>query len=155
MKKVLVILVLILTPSFAFASASGLSASASLSSSMTIFAAIGITVAQQMVFPTAVQGQNPTTWDTTMSSAVAGGVNGANGILAITSQGSGTANLSLAATTIGTNYPITFSSVTNTASFALTAASMNVTIKGTINASGTPFVAGTFPATTVCTVKYL
>ena len=156
MKKILVILALFLVPTFAFASASGMSASATLSSSLTVFSAITITQQQAMVFPTAVQGQNPALWDTTMSSAVAGGVNGANGIMRVTSGGVGSASLSLSATTIA-GYPITFTAVSpaNMASFALSAANVDVTIKGAINATSTPFVAGTFPATTSCTVTYL
>ncbi|MCX6112968.1 MAG: hypothetical protein NTY22_06800 [Proteobacteria bacterium] len=154
MKKTYVILALILIPSFAFAAA-GNSATATLNSTMTILTAIGITQQQAMVFPTSVNGLSPSTWDTTMASAVAGGAAGTNGVLRITSAG-GTASLTLAATTIGA-YPITFaalSTLTNTTSIALTASPLDLTIKGTINAGATPFTAGTFAATTACTISY-
>ena len=157
MKKILVVLALFLIPSLTFASASGTSASATLSSTFTVFAAIQIAQQQSMTFPTAIAGNNPSTWDTTMSSAAAGGAAGQNGIMRITSGGVGSASLSLAATTIATNYPITFAAVSpaNTASINLSATTVDVTLKGTINASSTPFAAGAFGATTVCTVKYI
>ena len=157
MKKILVVLALFLIPSLTFASASGVSASATLSSTFTVFAAIQIAQQAAMVFPTQVAGNNPTAWDTTMASAVAGGVSGTNGIMRITTGVvGGSASLALAATTMATNYPITFTAVApaNTAAIALSAATVDVTLKGAINASATPFAAGTFAATTLCTVNY-
>ena len=157
MKRIIIVLALVLIPSVAFASASGLSASAALSSTFTVFTAIQIAQTQSMVFPTQVAGNNPTTWDTTMASAIAGGVTGKNGIMQITSGVTGgSASLSLQPTTMATNYPVTFTAVSpaDTAHIALSATTVNVTLKGAINASSSPFAQGSFSATTTCTVNY-
>ena len=152
MKRFIIVLILILVPNFAFASASGNSASATLSSTFTVFSAVAITQLTQMVFPTAIANNNPSVWATDMTKGVTGGVDGTNGVMRITAGSAGQASLSMAATTIA-GYPITFSSATNTPSFAL-AATVNVTLKGTINASATAFTAGPYGASTICTVAY-
>ena len=156
MKKALIAFILFLLPSFILASPTGMSASTTLSSSMTVFSGLVIFQKLAMIFPTAVQGQNPAVWDTTMGSAVAGGVAGQHGVMNVSSSGVGSISLYLSPTTISV-YPITFTGVNagNLAAIPLTNGSQDITLKGTINASATPFAAGTFNATTACTVTYL